>query len=219
MLLCISSMKSQSISQHTGSRKTAEYLSLSDEQALLQGMLAGEAQAWRMFHQRFRGLIWRCITKMLGRHANEEDVREVYATLMVQLLSNDMHKLRSFDPERGNRLSSWLGLLATHCACDYARGQRRYDQQAPLGEDDWMESDVPSPYEVVVHKERMLQLSSALSALTEKDREFVTLYFGEDLPAEQVAQRMQISLNTVYSKRSKIQARLCEMMSEGKLAA
>lgn len=213
-------MKSQSI-QSTGGRKTAEYLSPSEEQALLRGMLERQPQAWSSFHKRFRNLIWRCITKILGRNANEEDVREVYATLMVQLLSGDMHRLRTFDPERGNRLSSWLGLLATHCACDYARGLRRHDQQADLLDDDFMESHEPSPFERLVHKERMQLLKNALSTLTDKDQEFVSLYFGEDLPAEQIAERMQISLNTVYSKRSKIQARLCEMMvnGDGRLAA
>lgn len=211
-------MKSQSI-QRTGGRKGAEYLSAAEEQVLLRGMIEGDAEAWRTFHTRYRGLIYRCIARVLGRGANEEDVREVYATLMVQLLSGDRHRLRMFDPERGNRLSSWLGLLATHCACDYARGQRRHDQQAPLIDGDFIVSDAPTPYESLIRKERMQRLSNALSTLTDKDQEFVTLYFAEDLPAEQIAERMNISLNTVYSKRSKIQARLCEMMGEGKLAA
>ena len=30
------------------------------------------------------------------------DIREIYATLLIQLLANDMLKLRSFDIERGN---------------------------------------------------------------------------------------------------------------------
>ena len=48
-----------------------------------------------------------------GRFATfvgQDDIREIYATLLVQLLSNDMHKLRTFDPERGNRFGSWIGL-------------------------------------------------------------------------------------------------------------
>ena len=149
---------------------------------------------------------------------SQDDVREVYATLYVSLLGNDMHKLRSFDPERGNRFGSWIGLLAINCAYDYLRSMRREPNRAPLDEAENLYCDRPSPLEQVEFKQRAELVSEILRAFSDKDREFVTLYFGEGLDAEQIAQRMQISVKTVYSKKHKIQSRLEAMLSEARLA-
>ena len=45
--------------------------------------------------------------------------------LLVSLNNRDMHKLRTFEPERGHRLSTWIGLLATNTAWDYLRSVAR----------------------------------------------------------------------------------------------
>jgi len=126
----------------------------------------------------------------------------------VQLLANDMHKLRSFAPARGNTLGSWIGLLAINCAYDYLRALRREPNRAPLDEVDEMGSDSPSPHDLLELKQRMALVADILRDFSEKDREFVALYFGEGLDAEQIAERMQISVKTVYSKKHKIQCRI-----------
>ena len=192
------------------------------QKALVSEMLVGREKAWREFHARYDRLIYRCITKVTGRFTTfvgQDDIREIYATLLVQLLSNDMHKLRTFDPERGNRFGSWIGLLAINCAYDYLRSMRREPNRAPLDEAENLYCDRPSPLEQVEFKQRAELVSEILRAFSDKDREFVTLYFGEGLDAEQIAQRMQISVKTVYSKKHKIQSRLEAMLSEARLAA
>jgi RNA polymerase sigma-70 factor (ECF subfamily) len=199
--------------------KPADPLATADESALLHAMLAGRESAWREFHARYDRLILRCVAKVLGRSASQDDIREVCATLLVQLLTNDMRRLRMFDPERGARFSSWIGLLAVHCAHDFLRSERREEHRAPLSEAEIVASDHLSPFDHVAQKERAEHLYRMLSALPAKDREFVALYFGEELPPEQIAERMQISVKTVYTKRHKIQSRLEAMLSEARLAA
>jgi RNA polymerase sigma-70 factor (ECF subfamily) len=190
--------------------------------ALVQDMLAGSEKAWREFHNRYDRLIYRCITKVTGRFSSflsQDDIREIYATLLVQLLSNDMHKLRSFDPERGNRFGSWIGLLAINAAYDYLRTMRREPNRAPLAEAEVLSCELPSPLEHVEHKQRAELVANILRAFSAKDREFVALYFGEGLEPEQIAERMQISVKTVYSKKHKIQSRLEQMLTQAQLAA
>jgi RNA polymerase sigma-70 factor (ECF subfamily) len=189
------------------------------ESVLVNAMISGSERAWREFHARYDRLIYQCITKVLGRAASQDDIREVYAILLVQLLANSMHKLRMFDPERGARFSSWVGLLAGHCAHDYIRGCRREEHRAPFSEAEIVPCERPSPFDHVAHKERVERLESMLGELPAKDREFVALYFGEELNPEQIAERMQISVKTVYTKRHKIQSRLEAMMSGAQLAA
>jgi RNA polymerase sigma-70 factor, ECF subfamily len=186
------------------------------EELLVRGMMTGDEKAWRQFHARYDRLIYRCITKVTGRFSsfvNQDDIREIYATLLVQLLSNDMHKLRSFDPERGNRFSSWIGLLAINCAYDYLRSMRREPNRAPMAEAEILSCEHPSPLEQVEHRQRADLVASILREFSAKDQEFVALYFGEGLEPEQIAKRMHISVKTVYSKKHKIQSRLETMLS------
>ena len=83
-----------------------------DDEMLIAGMIANTPKAWREFQSRFDRLIHRCITKVTRRFSSivsQDDVREIYSTLYLSLLANDKRKLRTFDPERGNRFSSWIG--------------------------------------------------------------------------------------------------------------
>lgn len=192
------------------------------EAALVREMLNGSQRAWRELHDRYGRLIYSCVARVTSRFASlvgQDDVSEIYAIFVMQLLANDMRKLRSFDPSRGTRLSTWLGLLAARCAYDYLRAARREPNRLPLSEAEDVLCELPDPHEHAEHRERAAMLDGVLRDFSDKDREFVTLYFGEGLPADEIAQRMQISVKTVYSKRHKIQSRLEAMLSEARLAA
>ena len=96
---------------------------LSDS-ALLSAVLRREERAWRELSRRYRPLVYRCVARVLRRHdpgGSAEDLNEVCGDLWYSLLRDDMHKLRCFDPARGARLSSWLGLLSINAACDFLR--------------------------------------------------------------------------------------------------
>lgn len=182
-----------------------------DELELLDGLLAGDDAAWRQFHVIYDRLIYRCIRKVTHCFSSvirSEDEREIYSNLIVQLLSRDKRKLRSFDPERGSRLGTWLGLLATNAAYDYLRSMRREVPRVPLSEADTTKSDTESPYEEVERKQRTNVMRRLMNRLSAKDQQFVRLYFSRGMTPEAVADAMSISVKTVYSKKHKIQSRL-----------
>ena len=181
------------------------------DEDLIAGMLANDPPAWRAFQTRYDRLIMRCITKVTRRFASvvsPDDVREVYATLYVSLLGNSMHKLRSFDPERGNRFSSWIGLLAINAAYDYLRTLKREPQKECLSEAMELVCDLPDPFELTSEHERAQIAQQTLEDFSEKDRIFAALYFGEGMDPQDIADKMNISVKTVYSKKHKIQSRL-----------
>jgi RNA polymerase sigma-70 factor, ECF subfamily len=182
-----------------------------EELDLLNGLLSGDDAAWRTFHGQYDRLIYRCIRKVTHSFSavvRSEDEREIYSNLIVQLLSNNKRKLRSFDPERGSRLGTWLGLLATHAAYDYLRSLRREVPRVPLCEADETSCDAVTPYEHVERKQRSTMVKNLLATLSAKDQQFVALYFNRGMSPEAVADAMQISIKTVYSKKHKIQSRL-----------
>jgi RNA polymerase sigma-70 factor (ECF subfamily) len=187
-----------------------------DDAAFIEGLLTGSDAGWRAFHARYDRLIFRCITKVTGRFGSvlsHDDIGEIYATLLLQLLSNDMHTLRSFDPTRGNRFSSWLGLLAINASYDHLRSLRREPNRAPLAEADDIRCSLPTPHDLVERRQRAEMVAAALREFSAKDRQFVELYFAEGLEPEQIAERMNISVKTVYSKKHKIQSRLESLLA------
>ena len=188
-----------------------------EELELLGGLLRGDELAWRAFHLQYDRLIYRCIRKVTHSFSaviRAEDEREIYANLIVQLLSKDKKKLRSFDPERGSRLGTWLGLLATHAAYDYLRSLRREVPSVPLSEAESTTYEGVSAFDEVEQKQRTKMVGRLVAKLSEKDQQFVKLYFKRGLSPEDVADAMNISVKTVYSKKHKIQSRLEDIVAQ-----
>jgi RNA polymerase sigma-70 factor (ECF subfamily) len=67
------------------------------DRELLARVLRSEDRAWAELVRRYRALIYRCVTKVTSKYApnlSVADVDEVYAEVLMQLLRDDMHKLR-----------------------------------------------------------------------------------------------------------------------------
>lgn len=182
--------------------------STEEDIALVAGLVAGDQTAWRTLHARYGRLIYRCIRKVTAAFGlRPDDEQEVYSNLVVQLLSNDKRKLRAFDPGRGSRLGTWLGMLATHAAYDFLREARREVPRAPLSEADGAPAD-GCPLDALESKQRSAIVRELVAGLSAKDRQFVVLYFDRGMAPDAVAAAMNISVKTVYSKKHKIRSRL-----------
>ncbi len=182
---------------------------------LVARMLNDDARAWRFFTTQYSRVIFGCIRRVLSRFARvtgDHDVDEVYARFCYELLANDRKKLRCFDPSKGGSLSTWIGLLAKNSTYDYLRRIKRDRVCEPMPETDIMETSEVSPFEQVALQQRASLTAHILENLSERDREFVDLYFAQGMNADEIAQRMKISVKTVYTKRHKITARLEAMM-------
>jgi RNA polymerase sigma-70 factor, ECF subfamily len=187
---------------------------------LVKGLIADSSSAWREFSRRYGALMYRSISRVLNRfsYLSEDDCQEVYSTLCLQLVAADKKKLRSYDDGRGVKLSTWLGLLSNHAAYDHLRRRRREPSTEELGSIESLSTERPSPFERCAIKQEATRVASLLADLSEKDREFIVLYYGEGLEAEQVALEMGISVKTVYSKKHKIRARLANILAQHEAA-
>jgi RNA polymerase sigma-70 factor (ECF subfamily) len=192
------------------------------ELSLREGLLRGEAAAWRTFTRQHGRLVCATVARIVRRFgliATSEDVREIEAWFSVELLANDMAKLRAFQPERGVRFSTWIAMLASHTAYDFLRKRRREPRADAECDTESLACDAPDPYSVCELMERGRLIETLASDLTEKDREFLELYYAEGLDPTEVAVRMGISVKTVYSKKHKIQGRLEALLCRRHLAA
>jgi RNA polymerase sigma-70 factor (ECF subfamily) len=185
---------------------------------LLKWVLRSDARGWAELVRRFRPLIYRCITKVTLKYApslGSADLDEIYADVMMQLVRDDMHKLRIYNPSRGTKLGSWIGMIAVNAAYDFLRsaGRRPLLDKVDGALDPHEECD-RTPLDQLIEKERWSHLNGLLAEFTDKDRTFVELYYQKGLEADEIAAEMQISLKTVYSKKHKIRAHLVRCLGQ-----
>jgi RNA polymerase sigma-70 factor, ECF subfamily len=202
--------------------KLAEESLANDEHAeLLTRLLTNDEQAWKQFQDLHARLLHQCITRVTSRFpaTSPDDVQEILAGLYFELFKHDKKKLRAYDQRRGTKFTSWLGLLATHAAYDFLRARRR----ARLADEPELLELVTSaeldPYELCLAGEQRQLLSSFVRHLSERDQQFVELYFCRGMSPEQVASSLGISVKTVYSKKHKIRGRLAGILERRQVAA
>jgi RNA polymerase sigma-70 factor, ECF subfamily len=185
---------------------------------LLKSVLRNDARGWAELVRRYRPLIYRCITKVTLKYSprlSNADLDEIYADVMMQLVRDDMHKLRIYNPSRGTKLGSWIGMLSVNAAYDFLRsaGRRPLLDKVDGALDPHEEVD-RTPLDQLIEKERWEHLNGLLAEFTDKDRTFVELYYQRGMEADEIAAEMQISLKTVYSKKHKIRAHLVRCLEQ-----
>jgi RNA polymerase sigma-70 factor, ECF subfamily len=186
------------------------------EDELLRRVLFHDARAWTELVRRYRPVIFRCITKVLGRGSSfltGADIEEVYAEVLMSLVRDDMRKLRLYDPERGAKLGSWIGLLAKNAAHDYIRAHVNKPVADSMDRVEELDDHAASPLDDMLRSERRERLEGMLAEYSAKDREFFALYFGRGLTVEEIAVEMGISVKTVYTKKHKLLTRLATTMA------
>jgi RNA polymerase sigma-70 factor (ECF subfamily) len=181
------------------------------DESLLELVLVRDQDAWNELLRRYRGLVYRCITRVAAKYdalLSNEDANEIFGDLCFNLLRDDMRKLRAYDPTRGAKLGSWLGLLAINTAYDFLRQSSRRPLVRRLDDADDRAGDGPSALEALLEKERWSHLNALLADFSDRDRRFVELYYGHGLLPDEVAAAMGISVKTVYSKKNKLREKL-----------
>ncbi len=188
--------------------------------ALVAALLHDSTIAWREFDRRYSRLMFRTIARVLNRFRSmsDDDCQEVYSSLCVQLLAHDKKKLRTYDDSRGVKLGTFLTLLANHAAYDHLRRARREVATEDVDNLQALTAPGRSPFDNYALCQAAQQVSHVLSDLSDKDREFMVLYYAEGLDPEQVALELGISVKTVYSKKHKIRARLAGILAKHEAA-
>lgn len=199
---------------------TSKYAQMEDLH-LLDAVLQRDEGAWQELIRRYRGLIHHCINVALRRSEGMlslEDQDEVFCEVCASLLRNDMARLRRFDPHRGTKLGTWIGLIAIRTCYDHLRAAAR--RPAVDGDQGILEQQDarPGPLEQLLDRERWQQVALLVDGLTVKERRFFDLCYREGLEPEEIARELRVSIGTVYAKKNKIQNRLAALAAESRVA-
>jgi RNA polymerase sigma-70 factor (ECF subfamily) len=191
------------------------------EQRLLARVLSGDPRAWAELSRRYQNLIVSCVIRVLRRYGasfNADDLADLVSEVWVVLLRDDMRKLRLYDPARGYRLASWLGLMATNCTIDQLRLRSSSSQCSYLedlsGAERLLVDETVHPESELEAQEAASLARRALDALSSEERAFVISCFHDERDPEELASELGVTVNTVYSRKFKIREKLSRIVAD-----
>jgi RNA polymerase sigma-70 factor (ECF subfamily) len=138
-------------------------------------------------HRRIFLLIYR----MVG---NADDAQDLTQEAFIKALQRQ-EQLKDLQ-----KAAHWLSRIASNTAIDFLRrtGRMSFSDLEELPES-FATSQLESPEQRLLRSERRGRLEAGLEILTERERAALLLRDVEDLPAEEVAERLQCSKATVRS--------------------
>jgi len=183
------------------------------ERNLLAGCLQREKAAWDAFVLQYSGLVYHTIKKtfILYHTAPRTDqVEDLFQEFFLSILRDDFKKLRQFKGERRCSLASWIRVIAARLTIDFLRKQEsskvEVTNNIPLEGSD--------PPLAVTQREEEEMLLQTLQSLSPRDRIFIDLCFRQGLPPDDIAAILKISVNAVYTQKSRILDKLRETLKK-----
>jgi RNA polymerase sigma-70 factor (ECF subfamily) len=147
--------------------------------------LSAETQD-RFFTENFRRIFLQ-IYRVVG---NVHDAQDLTQEAFIKALQ------RQDQLKDGQKAAHWLSRIATNTALDFLR---RHNRVSFCEMSDAPEGNFETPETTALRSEQRDWLSAGLDRLTPRERAALVLRDVEDLPAEEVAQRLDCSKATVRS--------------------
>lgn len=167
------------------------------DKALILLARQGKQDAFRQLVTRYQNIIYYVIYGMV---AQKETAEELTQETLIKLYN----KLSQFDEDRP--LKPWLLRIASNTAISYLRKNSKLVSLDAMGDaGQWKESDHPPLYQTkevdeinrLNTKYKTQEVLETLNTLDPKFREALTLRYVEELSYEEIAQTMDIPINTV----------------------
>ncbi len=179
-------------------------LSQLDETACITRAQRGDAAAFSELVARYQDRIYRYLLRMTR---SPEDARE----LTQETFLNAYQALARWRPDA--RLSTWLFRIAHNQALDWLRRARRVEFVA-LDEvqADRIPAATATPEAALQARQHITALERALARLSVEHREILLLRDIEDMPYEDIAAVLGLSLGTVKSRIARARTALLQHM-------
>ena len=145
--------------------------------------------------------------------------------IVQQTFMEAQRDFRQFHGTSGPELRAWLRRLLLNNLANFRRGfvgtakrqahrEIAIDAGAPddTPPQDWLASDVPTPSRELMADEKQQALYAALAQLPEDYRQVLLLRYQQEMPFEEIAQKMGRTSNAVRKLWSRAIERLQEVM-------
>jgi RNA polymerase sigma-70 factor (ECF subfamily) len=181
------------------------------DKALLQRCLQHQPGAWNDFVDRFLGLIYHvihCTAHVRGAALRPEDVEDLAAEIMLQIVAKDYGVLRQF---RGNcSLASYLTVIARRSCIhelDEHAAQREVQPRPGNGLDDVEGEEAPRAQ---IGLESLEQVQQLLRKLPARERQIVRLFYLEGRSYEEISTELNVPVNSIGPVLSRARKKMRE---------
>ncbi|HET6429247.1 MAG TPA: sigma-70 family RNA polymerase sigma factor [Phycisphaerae bacterium] len=169
---------------------------------VLENCLRGRKWAWDAFVDRYAGVIFAAVGRVLGRGRDRtEEAEDVAQDVFVRLVRNDFALLRRYDPDRSS-ITTWLTIVSRSVAIDHLRRRRL---QAVSLDDAPPTTAPPEP-----QTPSTPTAEHPMELLTARQKLVLQLIYDRDMDPEAVGRVLGISAQTVRSTKHKALQRLRE---------
>jgi RNA polymerase sigma-70 factor (ECF subfamily) len=162
------------------------------DRALVEAMQVGQVEALQELYRRYGRLVYTLALRILGTVTEAEDLtQEIFLKLWQQ---------QTYDFERGS-IGTFLTILARSRAIDRVRSRKAYQrllQRWKSVDRDRTENNLP--LERATLGERAQHVQSALTQLSEREREILEIAYYEGLSQSEIAHRLDVPLGTVKTR-------------------
>lgn len=178
---------------------------MSDEM-LIQKIQSGDQEAFSHMIRTYGKLLWIIVGGILGNIGTGQDIEECISDVYVQVWKNPA----AFNQQKGS-LKTFLAVVAKSRALNV---YRKLSKSKMVELDEAINSSDSDLLDYVVEKEMSQELYTAISLLTEPDKEILLRrYFLDEKPAT-IAEKIPLPLkevnNRLYQSKLKLRKTLIE---------
>lgn len=171
---------------------------------LLQRCLTHAPGAWNDFVDRYISLIYHVIhytSYLRSVPVSPEDVEDVAAEVMLQIVADDYKALRQFRQQAS--LATYITVIARRITIHELNRRQTVRSEIRKGVAQ-IDSDVSDDSEAAVKGvERLEEVETLLRKLKGKDREVVRLYYLQGMTYEEISTETGVPVNTIGSTLSR----------------
>jgi RNA polymerase sigma-70 factor (ECF subfamily) len=195
------------------------------EKELLNTCVQGSKEAWDAFVEKYTNLIYHTINKTLKTYYADhlyQDSSDIHNNVFLSLMENNYRKLRLYEGRNGCTVSSWLMVVTTNFTLNIIKKQK---QHIPIEDNTTDNMDViekvsnpqQQPDEELSEKEYGEAFKELINDLNANDMLFLKLYYEKELPPEEIAEILNLTVSTVYSKKNRIREKLIKIAKKKNL--
>lgn len=145
--------------------------------------------SFESIYEAYFGFAWRNLRRLGVPAAQLDDA--VQDTFVV------VHR-RLADFEGRSAIGTWVASICWRVASDYRRAASRRGELCPLGDD--LAASGPDPQQAAAEAEALRRVDRLLQQLDDDKRTVFVLIEMEGMSAPEVAEALELKLNTVYSR-------------------
>ena len=160
---------------------------MSEDRQLLKGLHRGENAALRQIYLKYKDDLL-TVTRSLVHDINtaEDCLQDVFVSL-----ASDKHRIRS--NLKGYLLSCVVNRARDHLRRRNAQSNYQVNMQSRY-------VDAAEPAGILAQDDRIKAVVRALETLSRQQREVIVLYLQGDMKFRQIAEMLEVSINTVQSR-------------------